>query len=186
MISWLCCFYPCAKVASHGRSTQRNTVAHLVSGKEEHGILQWPECEIFPRASCFWMLGPRLVVLFWEVLQMVGSRILLEEVGHRVLITRSVLPWVLPVSLSLLPRYHAVNCSMPSHPPCHAGQMPLRWWAPINISPPFVTVMGKVANIVYCPLQGQIFSDIVRPPMAPFLNFSSSNTTLILCYGPSL
>ena len=51
-----------------------------------------------------------LVVLFWEVLQTLESRILLEEVGHWVLTLGVSCPGPFRSLFSLLSGHHAVNC----------------------------------------------------------------------------
>lgn len=127
MISWLCCFDARAKAAaSHGRNAQQKTVAHLVSVKEEHGLLEGLSVKSSSEPSGLDAWSP-LVVLFWKVLQILESRILLEEVGHWVLTTGSVLSWALLVSLfsALWPPCCELLDGSP--PRCHDGQMPLRW-----------------------------------------------------------
>lgn len=51
-----------------------------------------------------------LVVLFWEVLQTLESRILLEEVGYWVLTLGESCPGPFWCLFSLLSGHHAVNC----------------------------------------------------------------------------
>lgn len=97
-----------------------------MSVKEEHGLLEGPECEIFPRAQWFGCLVPAGGSVLGGSANVRkqdlagGSRLLGADTGR-------VLSWALLVSLfsALWPPCCELLDGSP--PPCHGGQMPLRW-----------------------------------------------------------
>lgn len=75
----------------------------------------WFECEMTPRGSHIWTLGPQLVVFFEKAGEPLGHRALLEEVSHWGQTLRIYSPALLPV-YSRLPECSSNVTSQPPAP----------------------------------------------------------------------